>query len=392
MLKIIHCADIHAGRPALSGLPSEKASVRRREIETSLNRIVDLVRQESADLLLIAGDLFEHLYARPSWAKDASALLRSIPGTQVFISPGNHDPIVRGSLYRGIDWPGNVTVFSSPHLTAVDVAGSPVTVHGFGWTSFQERQRALLGYAAQRKDRINVLLIHGDLSRGAVAASSQYLPISPSDLESSGMDYAALGHIHIPGEFMAKDTVAAYPGCPEPLDFGDEGERGVFMVRIGEKAGPAAKVETEFIPIATRRVRKVELDITGFETAEQVRGAVATVGDEDSRRRDLWAVSLTGVVDPELHLELPVIEREAGEGFFFVRLIADYKPAYDLESLGDSRRGTLEARFVREMLSQIEGAGKAGDVGAAQIAQDALFYGLDALRQGRILLRKGGSD
>ena len=59
MLAIIHAADIHAGRPASRELDREKASVRRREIETALSRIVDLAKREKANLLLLCGDLFE---------------------------------------------------------------------------------------------------------------------------------------------------------------------------------------------------------------------------------------------------------------------------------------------------------------------------------------------
>lgn len=395
MLKIIHCADIHAGRPAVKELDPESASVRRRELETSLSRVVDLTRKESADLLLIAGDLFEHLYVRPSWVKEASSLLRSIPDTRVFISPGNHDPMVRGSLYRSLEWPQNVTVFSSSRVVGVNVEGIPALVHGFAWTSFQDRQQALKGYAAERADVVNILLIHGELSRKDEAPDSQYLPILLPDLARSGMDYVALGHIHAPGEFRVGKTTAAYAGCPEPLDFGDEGERGAFVVRIEEKdAGEdrVPKVLTEFVPLATRQVRKAEIDITGLDTEEQVRNAVVAVGDASSRRRDLWTVSLTGMADPELNVDLHAIEREAGAGFFFLRLTPDYRPAYDLAALGDPRRNTLEARFVREMRAAAAAARRDGDPRAAEVAESALYYGLDALRQGKILLRKGGSD
>ena len=66
MLKIIHTADIHAGKPLSFELDEERRYLRRREVETALWRIVDLVKEENAQVLLIAGDLFEHLYARPS--------------------------------------------------------------------------------------------------------------------------------------------------------------------------------------------------------------------------------------------------------------------------------------------------------------------------------------
>lgn len=395
MLKIIHCADIHAGRPAPAELDPGKASVRRREIESSLSRIVDLTAREKADMLLISGDLFEHLYARPSWVKEAAALLRSIPTTRVFIAPGNHDPVVKGSFYKSVEWPKNVTVFDSSKIVGVDVDGVPVVVHGFGWTAFSERQEALRGYSASRPDLVNILIIHGDLSRQKGGETSAYLPISTLDIENSGMDYAALGHIHSPGEFRAGKTVAAYAGCPEPLDFGDEGERGVFMVRIGDRlTGPSGQrdVRTEFIPMATRLMRKAEVDVSGIETPEQVRQAVAALGDEASRKKDLWSVSLTGSVEPELSLDLPVLQREAGEGFFFLRLNARYRPSYDLAALGDRSKESLEAKFVREMRAAMEGASLRKDGRQADVAELALYYGLDALRQGKILLRKGGSD
>ena len=394
MLKIVHCADIHAGRPASRMFDKERASLRHREIETSLSRIVELTRKEKADLLLISGDLFEHLYARPSWAREASALLGSIPDTRVFIAPGNHDPVVKGSLYRGIAWPGNVTIFDSSEVREVVVDGIPVAVHGFGWTSYLDRQQVLKGYAARRRDLINILVIHGDVSRKDAAPTSQYLPILQADLENSGMDYVALGHIHAPGEFKAGKTTAVYAGCPEPLDFGDEGERGVFLVSIAEATGGSVRpeVNTQFVPLATRQMRSAEVDVSGLDNPERVRNAVLSCGDEGTRGRDMWAVTLTGMADPELALDVPVLEREAGQGFFFLRLIPQYTPAYDLEALGDSRSQSLEARFVREMRILMDQAAAAGDARTASVTEHALYYGLDALRQGKILLRKGGSD
>ena len=82
MLKIVHTADIHAGKPLSFELEEERRYIRRREIETTLWRIVDFAREENAQILLIAGDLFEHLYARPSWVKDAASLFSTIPETR----------------------------------------------------------------------------------------------------------------------------------------------------------------------------------------------------------------------------------------------------------------------------------------------------------------------
>jgi hypothetical protein len=144
--------------------------------------------------------------------------------------------------------------------------------------------------------------------------------------------------------------------------------------------------------MATRQMRTADVDVTGLDTPERVRNAVADCGDAGTRSRDMWAVTLVGAMDPEVGLDLSVLEREAGQEFFFLKVIPQYRPAYDLVSLEDPRRGSLEARFVREMRFMMEEAAKNGDARAKEVAEHAIYYGLDALRQGKILLRKGGSD
>ena len=195
MLKIVHTADIHAGKPLSFELEEERRYIRRREIETTLWRIVDFAREENAQILLIAGDLFEHLYARPSWVKDAASLFSTIPETRVFMAPGNHDPLLPDSLYYSVDWPENVTVFDSAGLSRVsfEVNGIELDVYGLGWTTFVQRTPLIQGFKVERRDRLNIVLLHGDL-----AEESVYLPVSQEHIANSGADYFALGHIHAP--------------------------------------------------------------------------------------------------------------------------------------------------------------------------------------------------
>ena len=55
-------------------------------------------------------------------------------------------------------------------------------------------------------------MVHGDVITGSTGdRGSQYLPIHEEDLEQSGMDYAALGHIHAPGVFRVGRVTVVYP-------------------------------------------------------------------------------------------------------------------------------------------------------------------------------------
>lgn len=392
MLKIVHAADIHAGRPASRELDKEKASIRRREIETGLFRIAELCKREKADLLLLSGDLFEHSHARATWAREAGEVFRSIGGTRVFISPGNHDPLVRDSLYKTVDWPENVTVFESDRIGEVVLEDLSTVVYGLGWRTYLEHRRLLQGFRGARDGLFNILVIHGDVvwNAGASDNGSQYLPIHLDDLEGTGVDYAALGHIHVPGAFKAGEVTAVYPGCPEPLDFGDKGERGVYLVTAARREGQAGfSVSPEFIPMALREMRSEDLDITGLDTLERVRNAVLSFGDSSARKRDLWAIRLTGVVEPEIVFDIRELERSLGDDFFFLRLVPDYSPGYDIDALSDPENSSLEGRFARHLMGLRDELVEKGEGRSARIADLALQYGLDALRQGKVILRRG---
>lgn len=141
--------------------------------------------------------------------------------------------------------------------------------------------------------------------------------------------------------------------------------------------------------MALRQMRSEDLDITGLDTVERVRNAVLAIGDEACRKRDLWAIRLTGVVEPEIVFDMSLLERELGSDFFFLRLIADYSPGYDLTTLSDPRNTSLEGRFARHLMSLRDDLAKRGEERSALVADLALQYGLDALRQGKVMLRRG---
>ncbi|MGI6621301.1 MAG: metallophosphoesterase family protein [Bacillota bacterium] len=381
MLKIIHTADIHAGKPLSFELDEERRYLRRREVETALWRIVDLVKEENAQVLLIAGDLFEHLYARPSWVKDAASLFATIPETRVFISPGNHDPLLPDSLYNSVDWPGNVRIFDPAGIGRVcfEANGIEVDVYGLGWAGFVQRTPLFRSFKVERRDRLNIVLVHGDL-----AEESVYLPVSQEHIANSGADYFALGHIHAPMARRIAGTTVAYPGCPEPLDFGDEGERGVYLVACTRQG----ELSAEFVPMAQRAVRDAEVDLTGLDTGEQVRNAILSVAGPEARKRDMWKVALTGRLNPEIGLDLAGLRHEFAAEFFSLRLEPKFILDYDLEPLIDPENPSLEARFVRRLTELRGRSEREGDQEAVDIIDRAMYYGLDALRQGEIVTRR----
>ena len=79
MIRIIHAADLHLDSP-FSALPPDKARQRRRESREIPNRLADLAIRRQADLVLLAGDLFDGARVYPETLEMLRAALERMPG------------------------------------------------------------------------------------------------------------------------------------------------------------------------------------------------------------------------------------------------------------------------------------------------------------------------
>ena len=106
MIRILHAADLHLDSP-FEGLPEEKAALRRNEQRQLLRALAQLRAESGAQLVLLAGDLFD---SAASWAgtEDTLRLALAEMEVPVFISPGNHDFYSRSGRWQRLALPENV--------------------------------------------------------------------------------------------------------------------------------------------------------------------------------------------------------------------------------------------------------------------------------------------
>jgi len=220
-MKILHSADWHLDAPLLGweALKDRLLSIP--------SRIAEICRREGCSLVLLAGDLFDGAYTQRSYRAIYDALEEmNVP---VFISPGNHDFISPESPYIKEKWPENVHIFRSNQIERITLPG--VTLWGAGYTSM-DCEGLLAGFAAEETG-LQIGILHGDVS-----PHSPYCPITKRQVEESGLDYLALGHIHKGDFFTAGNTLCAFPGCPMGKDFGEDGEKGVYIVDTNDLSAP----------------------------------------------------------------------------------------------------------------------------------------------------------
>ncbi len=283
MIRILHAADLHLDSP-FQALGRDKALERRAEQRALLRRIGQLAVDRKADVLLLAGDLFDAQGAYEETAQLLGEVLSRLP-MPVFIAPGNHDRYSPHSAWQTMAWGGNVHIFQEETIACVDREDLGLRVWG---AAFTERYRTppLADFQAEKREGLlDVMVLHGEVGNPA----SSYGAITTEQLAHSGMDYVALGHIHsASGLLKAGDTFYAWPGCPEGRGFDETGEKGVYLLELEKGACRA-----EFIPLGGRRYEWIKVDITNEEGALS---AVEKALDRDTSR-DIYRICLTGETD-----------------------------------------------------------------------------------------------
>ncbi len=349
MVRIVHTGDMHFDSP-FAALPWGVAQLRKEEQRETFLRIIEAVREYKADILLIAGDMFDSRFVSMETIKFLKEAFSAIPDTAIFIAPGNHDFLSQDSPYYTENFGENVHIFSS------EPEGVPVgdaVVYGFG---FQSRfiTKSALSAGMSRGEKNAILLMHGD-----VAAESAYNPISLADLAESGFAYAALGHVHsYSGICHAGETAYAYCGIPEGRHF-DEGEKGGFI--RGEISDGDARLE--FVPIAKRQNTTLEVDVTDLSGMEAVKQRILGMLSAEN----LYKIVLGGKISNTMYIDKALLQKELSNACMYCKIIDK------TTLLEEAAEDSLLAKLFAERL-----AGRTDEIG-----NKALRYGLDALRRQR---------
>ena len=356
-IRIVHAADFHLDSP-FEGLSAAKAAVRRSEQRDLLSALVKLADTEEADLMLLSGDLLD---GGTSFRETGDVLVSALQDAPcpVFIAPGNHDYYSERSPYARLKLPDQVRVFTKNAIRFYSVPGADARVYGAAFTD-RTCVPLLKGFHAERKEGIyNLLCMHGEVG----VPGSVYNPISAEDLAASGMDYAALGHVHkASGLQKSGNTWYSWPGCPEGRGFDETGEKTISIVTLESRE---ASLETR--SIAKRRYYSVHLDITGKDPLLLIHTSLP-----DDPSDDIYRITLSGTC--ERSPDLRRLQQNLDGMFVSLQLLDRTVPPSDLwECAGDD---TLRGIFLSKLRARYDAA---EDDAAKLRIEQAVRWGLAAL-------------
>ena len=368
MPKILHIGDIHLDSP-FSLFDVEKSQVRRRELRGTFSTIMMYAKTMGADLVIIAGDLFDSEFVTRETMSLIVSQFAAIPSCRFVITPGNHDPATAKSAYLKTKFPENVYVFTNESVRKFSFDDIGVDVYGFAYTDEKYEQNPLRDRFALDPSKINIFAAHADI----YGRSSTYCPIDPDVFAEFGFDYAALGHIHAGGEiFREGRTYYAYCGCPEGRSFDECGVKGGIFISCEKRAG-VFRAEFEHPRFCKKRYEKIEVDVSEKETRAEALAAIVRAVRENGFGGDtLLRVKLCGVVAPGAEFDEKSIT--AGEaGVFYIEVENHTLPLLDYGELENDI--SIRGAVFRELLPRLE----SDDEAERKTAAMALKYALAAL-------------
>lgn len=378
-VRFIHISDVHLDTSfSASGFPSRLGDRKREAIRGTFRRVLDDARSREADLVLIAGDLFELERITPDTFEFLKQQFENLGGIRVFIAPGNHDPCVAGSPYREETWPANVHIFNAEEFQSVELPDIGVRVTGFGFTHSQMDERHFRRLPVLPDDLFNIVISHGSDASRVPAGKSRHGPFTIEEIAGKNVQYCALGHYHqqhrIPNP--VDDTQVWYSGIPEGRAWDEEGICGFLMAEIEN-----GNLRVEGMPCSQYDLNTLIIDCDTFATREQILDSILEQRGAVFNSKTILRIQLVGALDPRLDLSIPELEERLAGEVLYIRWDDQTHPALDFDSIAMEK--TLRGRFVRILNERIMEAPE----NERTVLERARLYGVQALSGREVRLR-----
>ena len=345
-MRLLLFSDLHLDTH-FSWAGPKAARLRRRNLRSTLTKIVKLAVELDVDALCCGGDLYEHERFTPDTGEFLRASFEEIDPLPVFIAPGNHDWYGPASLYHQVSWSPNVRVFTENRFSP-EVLESGFTLWGAAHRAPANTPDLLSGFQVDRTG-INVALFHGSENGGfswQEESKVAHAPFVAEEISRAGFSHALLGHFHRPVD----SPLHTYPGNADPLEFGEDGERGAVLVSVGGDGF----VARQRYNVASSVVSDITLDISGATHTGQVQDKVR---ETLASRSGFVRLTLTGEISASVDLdpaEFTAVVVAPHLDALSAR-ISKVRASYDLDAL--AHEATVRGQFVRD----VEAAGDLSD-------------------------------
>lgn len=331
-MKLVHCSDVHLDSRMESNLTAAQAKERNAEICVTFNRMVSMTAEHGIDVVLIAGDLFDTERVSEQTVDFVLYQIGKTESVDFLYLRGNHDE--SKNVFAGKQLPANFKTFGNQWTSYRygDVVVTGLELDDDNWETMYDSLQL-------NPEDTNIVMLHG-MESTQPGPEQIAIPL----LKNKHIHYLALGHIHsYKLEKLDLDGVYCYCGCLEGRGFDECGEKGVVSLEVKDH-----RVETQFVPIASRQLHEVKVDITDLTTVSQIQSAMeaAAKGIPSSA---LVKFTLVGSYTLETQKDLRFLKKMLEPAYYFVKIKDESHLQIDPRSYEHDI--SLKGEFIRTVMA-----------------------------------------
>ena len=278
-MKLMHLSDLHLGKLVL-----EQSMID--DQKYILNQIIDIVKKEKVDIVLIAGDVYDKSIPTIEAVNLFSNFLTKLYKLKVlvFVISGNHDSkdrlsfgnelfVDNGIYIEGIfngnlrcetinDKYGKLNIYMLPFIKPVEIKRFyPDEIID----TYEDAIKCILKHSSINKSERNIVMVHQfvtSLGEDVIRSDSESISLGGIDNIDvtlfKDFDYVAMGHIHGPQK-VGRET-ARYSGSPLKYSFSEVNQKkSVCIIEFNSKEDINIS-KIPLIPIKDMRVIKGPFD------------------------------------------------------------------------------------------------------------------------------------
>jgi DNA repair protein SbcD/Mre11 len=232
--------------------------------------MVNLAIEQSVDLVLLAGDIYDgnctDFHTGLFFREQMLRLRRA--GVLVFIVKGNHD--AESQITSQLSELEGVHVFSSLKSETVDLPQWDVAIHGRSFPQRAVPEDLVPHYPAPLPGRFNIGVLHTSLT--GREGHDPYEPTTLNVLRDKDYDYFALGHVHAHEVVHETNPQIVYPGNLQGRRAKETGPKGCELVEV--RGGVI--VESRFVALDVVRWGLLTLNAQNLETLDDLARLLST--------------------------------------------------------------------------------------------------------------------
>lgn len=370
-MKFIHISDLHLGK--------KMNDVNLLEDQIfALNQITEIAKEEKADAVLIAGDIYQQSSPRGEAMTAFNNFVCSLveAGIKVYAISGNHDSDERVSYFSSLvrsagvyisekfegtlqqytitDEKGEVVISLLPFIRPVNVKKCFPEDE---ISSYEDAVRAVLSHSDIDKSKRNILICHQFITGSETSDSEEKTLGGLDNIDASvfdDFDYVALGHIHKPQK-IKRDTLR-YSGSLLKYSLSEATQnKSIAIVTMGGKGDVSIELKKLNYLHDVREVKGTLKEILAMPYSEDYVRVTITdeLVDPDAKVTATTAfpnMMKFAVENSKTSIDIDVLAREEIEKKSILEMFIDF---YKLQS-NNVEPGEAHLAVFNEVLSEME--------------------------------------